>query len=69
MTGRRWSALREGINRGRRWNGSDCWGLGNHDSLLAGWAVDLHSRMTGVAQNMLAASRAEEFEFSHDFFD
>jgi len=25
--------------------------------------------MTGVAQNMLAASRAEEFEFSHDFFD
>ena len=53
----RWLA-RPGVHAGRR----------HDDGLLAGRAIDLHSRIAGVALDLLAALRTVEFEFSHKFY-
>jgi hypothetical protein len=41
--------------------------LRHDDDLFAGRTIDLRSRIAGVAQDLLDALRAEEFEFSHKF--
>jgi hypothetical protein len=41
--------------------------LRHDDALLTGRTIDLRSRIAGVALDLLAALRAEEFEFSHKF--
>src|SRR5208282_5624884 len=60
----------QSISQCARLGGSrrNCRRLRHGDGLFTGRTIDLRSRMTGIALNVLAAERAGEFEFSHKFY-